>query len=168
MSPVELQEQCLTRNLHQAVCVLFMHCWLIKFLMSCNTYWHAYVLRRCLEPVYLAETPIFWPPHAKSWLIGKDPEFHLCLKKKKKKKPWCWEGLGAGREGDDRGWDGWMASPTRWTWVWLNSGSWWWTGRPGVLQFMGSQRVRHDWVTEPNWIFHCVYVPQLSYPFIYR
>ena len=60
------------------------------------------------------------------------------------KKPWCWEGLGAG-EGDDRGWDGWMASPTQWTWVWVNSRSWWWTGRPGVLQFMGSQRVGHDW-----------------------
>ena len=54
------------------------------------------------------------------------------------KRPWCWEGLGAGGEGDDRGWDGWMASPTQWTWVWLNSGSWWWTGRPGVLQSMGS------------------------------
>ena len=53
-------------------------------------------------------------------------------------------------EGDDRGWDGWMASPTQWTWVWVNSGSWWWTGRPGVLQFMGSQRVRHDW-TDLNW-----------------
>ena len=65
--------------------------------------------------------------------------------------PWCWEGLGAGREGDDRGWDGWMASPTRWTWVWVNSGSWWWTGRPGVLRFMGLQRVRHDWATELNW-----------------
>ena len=63
---------------------------------------------------------------------------------------WCWEGLGAG-EGDDRGWDGWMASLTRWTWVWVNSGRWWWTGRPGVLWFMGSQRVRHDWVTELNW-----------------
>ena len=61
-------------------------------------------------------------------------------------------GLGAGREGNDRGWDGWMASPTRWTWVWVNSGSWWWTGRPGVLQFMASQRVGHDWVTELNWI----------------
>ena len=60
------------------------------------------------------------------------------------KRPWCWEGLGAGEEGDDRGWDGWMASPTRWPWVWVNSGSWWWTGRPGVLQFMGSQRVGHD------------------------
>ena len=67
------------------------------------------------------------------------------------KRPWCWEGSGAGGEGDDRGWDGWMASPTRWTWVWVNSGSWWWSGRPGVLQFMGSQRVGHDWATELNW-----------------
>ena len=54
------------------------------------------------------------------------------------------------REGDDRGWDGWMASPTEWTWVWTNSGSWWWIGRPGVLQSMGSQRVEHDRVTELN------------------
>ena len=82
-----------------------------------------------------AETPVLWPPHAKSWLIGKD---------------WFWEGLGAGG-GDDRGWDGWMASLTRWTWVWVNSRSWWWTGRPGVLGFMGSQRVGHDWVTELIW-----------------
>ena len=67
------------------------------------------------------------------------------------KKPWCWEGLGAGGEGDDRGWDGWMASPTQWTWVWVNSRSWWWTGRPGMLRFMGSQRVGHDWATELNW-----------------
>ena len=66
------------------------------------------------------------------------------------KRPWCWEGLGAGGEGDDRRWDGWMASLARWTWVWVNSGSWWWTGRPGVLWFMGSQRVRHDWATELN------------------
>ena len=65
--------------------------------------------------------------------------------------PWCWERLKVGREGNDRGWDGWMASPTRWTWVWVNSGSWWWTGRPGMLQFMGSQRVGHDWTTELNW-----------------
>ena len=60
------------------------------------------------------------------------------------KRLWCWEGLGAGGEGDDRGWDGWMASRTRWTWVWMNSGRWWWTGRPCVLQFMGLQRVGHD------------------------
>ena len=66
------------------------------------------------------------------------------------KRPWCYEGLGAGGEGDDRGWDGWMASPTRWAWVWVKSRSWWWTGRPGVLQFMGSQRVGHNWATELN------------------
>ena len=68
------------------------------------------------------------------------------------KRPWCWEGLGAGGEGDDRGWDGWMASPTQWAWVWVSSGSWWWTGRPVVLRFTGSQRVGHDWATELNWV----------------
>ena len=68
------------------------------------------------------------------------------------KRPGCWERLMAGGEGDDRGWDGWMASPTRWTWVWVDSGSWWWTGRPGMLRFMGSQRVGHNWATELNWI----------------
>ena len=67
------------------------------------------------------------------------------------KRPWCWERLKAGGEGDDRGWDGWMASPTKWTWVWVDSGIWWWTGRPDVLRFMWSQRVRHDWATELNW-----------------
>ena len=67
------------------------------------------------------------------------------------KRPWCWEKLKARGEGDDRGWDGLMASLTQWTWVWVNSTSWWWTGRPGVLWFMGSQRVGHDWVTELNW-----------------
>ena len=66
------------------------------------------------------------------------------------KRLWCWEGLGE-REGDDRGWDGWMASLTWWTWVSVNSRSWWWTGRPGVLRFMGLQRVRHDWMTELIW-----------------
>ena len=69
-----------------------------------------------------AETPILWPPDAKSWLIWKT---------------WCWKRLKAGGERNDRGWDSWMASPTQWTWVWVNSGSWWLTGRPGVLQSMG-------------------------------
>ena len=59
--------------------------------------------------------------------------------------------IGAGGEGDNRGWDGWMASLTLWTWVWVNSRSWWWTGRPGVLWFMGSQRVGHDWATYLIW-----------------
>ena len=62
------------------------------------------------------------------------------------KRPWCWESLRVGGEGDDRGWDGWMASPTRWIWVWVDCRSWWWTGRPGVLWFMGLQRVGHNWV----------------------
>ena len=69
------------------------------------------------------------------------------------KRPWCWARLKAGGEGDDRGWDGWMVSLTQWTWVWASSGSWWWTGRTGMLQSMGSQKVRLDWVnwTELNW-----------------
>ena len=79
------------------------------------------------------------------------------------KRLWCWEGLGAGGKGDDRGWDGWMTSLTWWTWVWVNSGSWWWTGRPGVLQFMGSQRVGHDWVTEMNWTDTVSTIPQLAF-----
>ena len=67
------------------------------------------------------------------------------------KRPWCWERLRAGGEGDNRGWNGWMASPTQWTWVWVNSGSWWWTGKPGLMQFMGLQRIGHNWETELNW-----------------
>ena len=67
------------------------------------------------------------------------------------KRPWSWKRLKAGGEGDDRGWDGWITSLTQWTWIWVDSGSWWWTGRPGVLQSMGLQRVRHNWVTELNW-----------------
>ena len=66
------------------------------------------------------------------------------------KRLWCWEGLGAGGEGDDRRWDGWLVSLTWWTWVWVNSGSWWLIGRPGVLRFMGLQWVGYDWVTELN------------------
>ena len=82
-----------------------------------------------------AETPILWPPHEKSWLIGKDPNA---------RKDW-----GRRRRGRQR-MRCWMASPTWWTWVWVNSRSWWWTRRPGVLQFMRLQRVGHDWETELN------------------
>ena len=70
------------------------------------------------------------------------------------KRPWCWERLKVGGEGDNRGWDGWMAPPTQWTWVWVRSGSWCWTGKPGVLQSMGLQRVGHDWATELNWFLY--------------
>ena len=87
-----------------------------------------------------AEAPILEPPHVKSWLIGKDPDAG---------RDW-----GQEEKGDDRGWDGWMAWQTLWIWVWVNSGSWWWTGRPGLLQCLlaGLQRVGHDWATELNWV----------------
>ena len=81
-----------------------------------------------------AETPILWPPHVKSLLIGKDSD----------------AGMDWGQEEKGTTEDGWMASRTRWTRVWVNSGIWWWTGRPGVLRFTGSQRVGHDWATELN------------------
>ena len=86
-----------------------------------------------------AESPILWPPDVKSWLIWKDSDA---------RRDWRWEEK-------DRGWDGWMALTTQWTWVWVNSRNCWWTGRPGMLQFMGSQRVGHDWVTELKWRILC-------------
>ena len=76
---------------------------------------------------------------------------HWCKELTHWKRPWCWERLKTGGEGDDRRWNDWMTSLTQWTCVWVNSRSWWWTGRPGMLQSMGSQRVRHDWETELNW-----------------
>ena len=77
---------------------------------------------------------------------------HLMQRTKSLERPWCWEGFKVGGEGDNRRWDGWMASPTWWTWVWVNSGSWQWTGRPGVLQSVGlqSRTQLSDW-TELNW-----------------
>ena len=93
---------------------------------------------------------VHWKDWCWSW--NSSPLATWCKVLTHLKRPWCWEGLGAGGEGDNREWNGWMASPTQWTWVWVDSGSWWWTGRPGVLRFMGSQRVRHDWATELNWI----------------
>ena len=76
---------------------------------------------------------------------------HLMWRMTHLKWPWCWERLKVGGEGDDRRWDGSMASPTRWIWVWVSFGSWWWTGKPGMLLSMGSQRAGQDWVTELNW-----------------
>ena len=70
------------------------------------------------------------------------------------KRPWCWERLKEGEEGDSRGWDGWIASPTQRTWVWASSRCWWWTGKPSVLQSMGLQRVGHNWATELNWYMY--------------
>ena len=87
------------------------------------------------------------------WFGGKSRIYFAtwCEKLTHWKRPWCWERLKGGGEGYDRGWDAWMASLTRWTWVWTSSGSWCWTGSPGMLQSMGSQRVGHDWAIELNW-----------------
>ena len=86
-----------------------------------------------------AETPILWPLDANNWLIW----------------PWCWERLKTGGEVDDRGWDSWLASLTQWTWVWASSRCWWWTGNPGMLRSMGSQRVGDNLVTELKWTSLC-------------
>ena len=76
---------------------------------------------------------------------------HLLQRTDSFKRPWCWEILKAGGEGDNRGWGGWMASLTQWTWVWVDYRSSWWTGKPGVLQSIGLQWVGYNWATEPNW-----------------
>ena len=91
------------------------------------------------------ETPILWPPDAKNQLLGK--------------KLWCWERLKAGGEGDNRGRDDWMASRTQWIWVWVGFRSWWWTGKPGVLQSMWLQSWTwlSDW-TEPTWSFYKYFI----------
>ena len=118
------------------------------------------VLEKTLEsPLDCKEIKPVSPKGRQSWIfIGRtDVEAeatifgHLMWITDSFERSWCWERLKAGGKGDDREWDGWMASLTQWTWVWVSSRSWWWTGRPGMLQSMGSQRVRHDWATELNW-----------------
>ena len=83
--------------------------------------------------------------HWKDWGWSSNTLATWCRERTHWKGPRCWERLKVGGEGDDRGWDGWMASPTQWTRVWASSGRRWWTGNPGMLQSMGSQRVAHDW-----------------------
>ena len=141
------------------------HVWMWE--LGCEESWEpknwcfwTVVLEKTLEsPLDYKEIQPVHPKGDQSWVfIGRtDAEAetpvlcHLMWRADSLEKSLCWERLKAGGEGDDRGWDGWMASLTRWRWVWMNSGSWWWTGRPGVLRFMGSQRVGHDWATELNW-----------------
>ena len=121
-------------------------------------FWTA-VLEKTLEsPLNLKEIKPVNPKGNQSWIfIGRtDAEVpilgHLMPRTDSLERLCCWARLKAGGEGDNRRWDGWMASLTRQTWIWTSSGSWWWTGKPGMLQSMGSQWVKHDWVTEPNWI----------------
>ena len=108
-----------------------------------------------IQPVHPKDGPrsflgVHWKDWCWSW--NSNTLATWCEELTHLKRPWCWERLEAGGEEDDRGWDSWMASLTQWTWVWVNSGRWWWTGRPGMLQSMGSQTVGHDWVTELNWL----------------
>ena len=101
------------------------------------------------EPTSPSERKSVLNIHWKDWCWSRNSMTLAiwCEERTHLKRPWCWERLKAGGEGDDRGWDGWMASPTQWTWVWVNSGSWCWTGRPSVLQSM-AQTVGHEWL---NW-----------------
>ena len=103
--------------------------------LPCNFYWQ-------LDVIYQIKGTAVNRPLVMCW----------CEKLTYLKRPWCWKRLKMGGEGDNRGWDGLMASPTQWTWVWVSYRSWWWTGKPGMLQSMGSQRFGHDWVTELKWL----------------
>ena len=133
-------------------------------------YKESWVLKNlCIWPVVLEKTlesPLdckeIQPVHPKgnqSWIfigrIGAEAETNTLATWWEElthlKRPWCWERLEAGGEGDDSGWDGWKASLTQWTWVWVISRSWWWTRKPGMLQSLESQRVGHDWAPELNW-----------------
>ena len=132
-------------------CVVYLS----SFTWSClhRPVQHTAFMNRSIKKMHCKEMQPVHPKGNQSWIfIGRtDAEAETpillvtwCEKRNRWKRAWYWERLTAG-EGGDRGRDGWMASPTRWTWVWASSGRWWWTGRPGVLQSMGSQRVRQDW-----------------------
>ena len=116
--------------------------------------------RRCLRVLWTAKRSNqsilkeISPEYSlEGWMLKLKLQYfgHLMRRTDSFEKTLCWKRLRAGGKGDDRGWNGWMASPTQQIWVLLDSGSWWWTGRPGMLQFMRSQRVGHNWVTELNW-----------------
>ena len=136
-------------------------------------FWTA-VLRKTLEsPLDCEEIQPVHPKGDQPWVfIGRiDVEAetqyfgHLMWRADSFEKTLIWEGLRAGGEGNDRGWDGWMISPTQWTWVWVNSGSFYWSGKPGVLRFMGSQRVGHNWAAELNWYIYtytCIWASLVS------
>ena len=116
-------------------------------LWQLGTYSHMAMISCFLEIAHefsnWSQSPVRWLPDAKSWLI---------------RKPWCWERSKAGGEGDDRGWDGWMASLTQWTWVWTSSRRWWGTGKPGLLQSIGLQRVGYNLVTKQQESFRSDYI----------
>ena len=129
------------RNISKGSLIVLLHLALQIHILWC---W-----RRLLRIPWTARRSVLgvhWKDWCWSW--NSNTLATSCEEQTHLKKPWCWERLRAGGEGDDRRWNGWMASPTQWTWVWVGPGSWWWTRRSGVLQFMGSQSVGYDWVTE--------------------
>ena len=149
---------CLVKAMVSPVVMYRCECWIIKkaehqridaFELWC---WRRllrgpWTARRSNQSILKEISPdIHWKNWCWSW--NSNTLATWCEELTHLKRPWCWERLKVGGEGDNRGWDDWMASPTQWTWVWVNSGSWWWTGRPGVLQSMELQRVGHDWATE--------------------
>ena len=152
---------CLVKAMFFPVVTYGCESWTIKK-AECQKNWcfWAVVLEKTLEspldckeiqPVHPKRKSVLgvhWKDWCWSWISNTLATW--CKELTHLKRPWCWERLRAGAEGDDRGWDGWMASPTQWTWVWVDSGSWWWTRRPGVLRFVVSQRVGHDLATELN------------------
>ena len=124
--------------------------------------WILFFLRKKIDTIQMDEEiqPVY-PKENKSWIFTGRTDAEAensntlatwCEELTHLKRPWCWERLKTGGEGVDRGWDFWKASMTQWTWIWGSSGSWWWTGNPGVLQSIGLQRVGHDWATELKWM----------------
>ena len=112
--------------------------------------------RRSNQSVLKEISPGYWKDWY--WCWNSNTLATWCKELTHLKRPWCWKRLNPGWEGDDRGWDGWMASATWGACIWVNSGSWWWTGKPGLLQSMRSQRVGHNWATEMNWNNDCCLV----------
>ena len=133
------------------------------YILDWNTYFTNNKIYQLLSSYVLIQT--VHPKGNQFWILtgrtDAEAEYfgHLMQRSDSFKKTLMPGKIEVGGEGDNRGWDGWMASPTRWTWVWVSSGSWWWTGRPGMLQSMGSQTVRHNWATKLMywsfcWVFY--------------
>ena len=139
-------------------------------LMNCGDgehSWESFGLQRDQTSQYQkkASLNIHWKDWCWTWSSNTSATW--CEELTHLKRPWCWERLKAGGAGHDRGWvdiTGWMTSPTSWTWVWGSSRSWWWTGKPGALQSMGSQTVRHDCLTKLSWIFLCLACRTTGFP----
>ena len=142
-----------------------MYGWELDYKESCvqkNWCFWTVVLEKTLEsPLDCNEIRPVNPKGNQSWIFIRRTDADIetpntlatwCEELTHWKRLWCWKRLKAGREGNDRGWDGWMALPTWWAWVWASSGIWWWTGMSDILQSMGLHRLRHNWGTELNWI----------------